>query len=115
MTTSNDSAPSDDHSNESTADSLKNKVVNAISGSQSSDNSTRSRDSVSKEVEFLKAKLEKRKQVEKTDKGVEKAKEELVGCLRMNDRRPLDCWEQVEAFKNEVARMERGFVERAMR
>lgn len=86
-----------------------------MSGSRSNDDSNRSRDSVSKEVEALKAKLEKRKQVDKTDKGVEKAKEDLVSCLRMNDRRPLDCWEQVEEFKKEVSRLERGFVEKAMR
>ena len=59
--------------------------------------------------------MEKRRKVEKPDQGVEKAKNELVGCLRTNDRRPLDCWEEVEKFKSEVARLEQAFVERAMR
>ena len=49
------------------------------------------------------------------DPAVEKAKEEMVGCLRMNDRRPLDCWEQVETFKREVTKLEQKFVEKAMR
>ncbi|GAB7344962.1 hypothetical protein MBLNU457_3392t1 [Dothideomycetes sp. NU457] len=115
LTSSNGSAPSSDSSNEITVDSIKHKVVNAVSGSKSDDGSTRSSDSVNHEVEALRAKLEKRKQIDKTDKGVEKAKEDLVSCLRMNDRRPLDCWEQVEEFKKEVSRLERTFVERAMR
>lgn len=59
--------------------------------------------------------MEKRKKLEKMDKGVEKAKSELVGCLRTKDRRPLDCWEEVQRFKGEVARLEQRFVERAMR
>ena len=63
----------------------------------------------------MKSKLSKRKKLEKTDPAVEKAKAEMIGCLRMNDRRPLDCWEQVESFKREVAKMEQKFVEKAMR
>jgi len=74
-----------------------------------------SRSSVSKEIDELKKKLESRKKLEQPDPGVEKAKEELVQCLRMNDRRPLDCWAEREAFKREVGRLEREFVERAVR
>jgi len=71
--------------------------------------------SVSKEIAELKTKLERRKKLEQADPGVEKAKEELVQCLRMNDRRPLDCWKEREAFKREVGRLEREFVERTVR
>lgn len=46
------------------------------------------------------------------DEGVQKARTGVVACLRGNDRRPLDCWEEVEAFKREVARLEEGFVDR---
>ena len=70
---------------------------------------------MSKEITELKAKLERRKRLEQADPGVEKAKEELVQCLRMNDRRPLDCWKEREAFKKEVGRLEREFVERTVR
>ena len=44
------------------------------------------------------------------DKGVEISKEKVVQCLRINDRRPLDCWKEVEGFKMEVARLEERFL-----
>ena len=69
---------------------------------------------MSKEVAELRKKLEARKKLDQTDAGVEKAKDGLVQCLRVNDRRPLDCWEQVEAFKTEVAKLEQKFVDRAL-
>lgn len=74
-----------------------------------------SRSTVAKEIAELKKKLDGRKKLEQPDPAVEKAKEELVQCLRMNDRRPLDCWQEREAFKREVGRLEREFVERAVR
>ena len=48
------------------------------------------------------------------DKGVEKAKEDVVKCLRINDRRPLDCWQEVEVFKKEVGRLEKDFLGRVI-
>ena len=63
----------------------------------------------------LRSKLERRKKLDQTDASVEKAKDGLVQCLRLNDRRPLDCWEQVEAFKAEVAKLEQKFVDRTLR
>ena len=63
----------------------------------------------------LKTKLEQRKKADKASPEVEKAKETMVQCLRMNDRRPLDCWQEVEQFKREVGRLERGFVEKVGR
>lgn len=77
--------------------------------------SDRSHDSVQKEIMDLRKKLDGRKKVEKMSPEVEKAKEKLVACLRTNDRRPLDCWEEVEKFKAEVGRMERVFIEQASR
>ena len=74
-----------------------------------------SRDSVTKEIEALKKKLESRKKIEQADPGVNKAKEEVVACLRMHDRRPLDCWKEVETFKKEVGRLEKEFVEKTIR
>ena len=74
------------------------------------------RESVLKEIEMLRRKLGERRISDEVDgdKGVKKAKEEVVQCLRVNDRRPLDCWREVEAFKREVGRLERGFVERVV-
>jgi altered-inheritance-of-mitochondria protein 13 len=70
------------------------------------------RQSVQKEIDELRKKLGQRKLKEDIvgDKGVEKAKDEVVNCLRVNDRRPLDCWKEVEAFRNEVGRLEKSFL-----
>ncbi|KAG9513543.1 DUF1690-domain-containing protein, partial [Aureobasidium melanogenum] len=106
--------PSSDDQSSSDDSTLKEKISSALTPS-SSQHKDRSNDSVSKEVAELRSKLERRKNLEKTDPAVEKAKEGLVQCLRMNDRRPLDCWEQVEAFKAEVAKLEQKFVDRALR
>lgn len=69
-----------------------------------------------KEVDMLKEKLQKRRSREELSKGkaVEKAKGELVSCLRLNDRRPLDCWREVEVFKEEVGRLEKEYLGRLM-
>ncbi|TKA78506.1 hypothetical protein B0A55_01975 [Friedmanniomyces simplex] len=77
--------------------------------------SGRSSESVKKEVMDLRQKLESRKKVESVPKGVEQAKEKVVQCLRTNDRRPLDCWKEVEEFKREVGRLEARFVQRVGR
>ena len=71
-----------------------------------------SRASVQKEIETLKKKLQQRQLKEDVvnDKGVNKAREEVVQCLRVNDRRPLDCWKEVEAFRKEVGRLEGAFL-----
>lgn len=62
-------------------------------------------------IEKLQKDLDSRKKVKELPQDVEKARGELVGCLRKNDRRPLDCWKEVEAFRGAVDTMERGFVE----
>ncbi|ORY12317.1 hypothetical protein BCR34DRAFT_624365 [Clohesyomyces aquaticus] len=74
-----------------------------------------SRDSVTKEIEALKKKLEGRRKIEQEDSSLRKAKEDVATCLRMNDRRPLDCWKEVETFKREVGRLEKEFVEKTIR
>jgi len=74
-----------------------------------------SHDSVAKEIEDLKMKLAGHKKLEAASPAVEQAKENLVQCLRINDRRPLDCWKEKEAFKREVNRLEKEFVEKTVR
>jgi altered-inheritance-of-mitochondria protein 13 len=69
---------------------------------------------VSKEVEALKHKLETRRKVRDIPDSVEAARGEVVRCLRENDRRPLDCWREVEAFKEEVRRLEKEWVEKVV-
>ncbi|KAB8294761.1 hypothetical protein EYC80_006723 [Monilinia laxa] len=73
------------------------------------------RDAVQKDVEGLRRKLEQRKKVQELDEGVEKAKSEVVRCLRENDRRPLDCYREVETFRREVRRLEGKWVEGIVR
>jgi altered-inheritance-of-mitochondria protein 13 len=75
--------------------------------------SGRSHESVNSEMESLRKKLDSRKKLEEVPKEVEKAKESLVQCLRQNDRRPLDCWEEVQAFKVEVGKLEKAFIQKA--
>ncbi|CAI7639926.1 unnamed protein product [Penicillium pancosmium] len=71
-----------------------------------------SRESVNTEIEALRTRLDGRRKLADLDEGVSKAQSAVIGCLRLNDRRPLDCWQEVDAFKKEVARMEASFVDR---
>jgi altered-inheritance-of-mitochondria protein 13 len=73
------------------------------------------REAVQNDVEQLKKKLEQRKKLADLDEGVEKTKGEVVKCLRDNDRRPLDCWKEVEHFREEVRRLEGAWVEKVVR
>lgn len=75
-----------------------------------------SRASVQMEIEKLKEKLQKRQLKEDVvkDEGVNRAREQVVQCLRVNDRRPLDCWKEVEAFRREVGRLEGAFLGRVL-
>ena len=66
------------------------------------------------ELEKLRKGLSERKKVREMPREVKRAREELVGCLRKNDRRPLDCWREVEAFKGVVAKMEEDFIGRVL-
>jgi altered-inheritance-of-mitochondria protein 13 len=75
------------------------------------------RESVLREIQTLKHKLKFRKLTEGVvgdASEVGNVKEKLVKCLRENDRRPLDCWQEVQQFKSEVARLERGFLGKVM-
>ncbi|KAJ4416913.1 hypothetical protein N0V82_006463 [Gnomoniopsis sp. IMI 355080] len=73
-----------------------------------------SRHKASKEIEELERKLQTRKLVKEVPESVEISRSEVVRCLRENDRRPLDCWKEVQAFKEEVRRLEKGWVERVI-
>ena len=62
------------------------------------------------QLDKLQRGLDERKKVRDVPRDVEKARSELVRCLRINDRRPLDCWAEVQNFKDGVARMEEKFI-----
>ncbi|KOS20839.1 putative altered inheritance of mitochondria protein 13 [Escovopsis weberi] len=65
-----------------------------------------------REVEELREKLERRRTLKEVPRGVEVARSSVIRCLRDNDRRPLECYEEVERFKAEVKKMEREWVDR---
>jgi altered-inheritance-of-mitochondria protein 13 len=69
---------------------------------------------VADEIEKLKTQLAQRKVLKELPKDVEKARGDVVSCLRVNDRRPLDCWKEVEVFKLAVKRLEDDFVSRVL-
>ncbi|KAB5547287.1 hypothetical protein GE09DRAFT_206661 [Coniochaeta sp. 2T2.1] len=93
---------------------LSAEVPSSSADSSSSTTKQPSRQAVSKEVEALRQKLDSRKQLRDIPASVETARSEVVRCLRENDRRPLDCWREVEAFKEEVRRLEKGWVEKVV-
>ena len=65
---------------------------------------------ISQEIAKLKHTLSERKVLKDLPPEVEKARNAVVSCLRVNDRRPLDCWREVEVFKSEVRKLEEKFV-----
>lgn len=38
------------------------------------------------------------------------SRQDVISCLRLNDRKPLDCWKEVEVFKREVRKLEENYV-----
>ena len=46
----------------------------------------------------------------KEDVEARKAREELIRCLQLHDRRSLDCWWEVKQFKEKVVKLETEFV-----
>ncbi|CUS07567.1 unnamed protein product [Tuber aestivum] len=72
------------------------------------------REQVQAEIDALKKRLEHMPRMVKIDGEVERAREEVVKCLRWNDRTPLDCYKEVEEFKNQTRRLEKAFVVRTI-
>jgi MICOS complex subunit MIC19 len=106
-------------SEQSSEPSLIEKISDATSSNATLAEKQRqkemTRNTVTEEVEQLRAKLANRKKLEQVDAEVGKAKEAVIACLRTNDRRPLDCWQEIETFKKEVGRLEKEFVEKTIR
>lgn len=68
---------------------------------------------VGEEIEELRRKLEERRTIRPLPESVEGARSKVIKCLRDNDRRPLDCWQEVEDFKTEVRKLEMAWVDKA--
>lgn len=81
----------------------------AKSGSNADENNSFT---LGKEVEEMRRKLQERKKVRDLPESVENARSEVIRCLRENDRRPLDCYQEVESFKAEVKKLEKTWVDK---
>ncbi|KAG5979629.1 hypothetical protein E4U55_004933 [Claviceps digitariae] len=68
--------------------------------------------SLGREVDELRRKLDQRKHIRELPEEVDRARSEVIQCLRENDRRPLDCWQEVESFKAEVKKLEKSWVDK---
>ncbi|KAK6533249.1 hypothetical protein TWF694_002203 [Orbilia ellipsospora] len=68
------------------------------------------RNTVARSIYTLSHKLHNQSAPPEHLENIKKAETAIVRCLRLNDRRPLDCWKEVEEFKQEVARLENDFV-----
>ncbi|KIM28872.1 hypothetical protein M408DRAFT_23518 [Serendipita vermifera MAFF 305830] len=69
--------------------------------------------SLREDIEAVKKRVEKYSQRRQlgSDSAVEASRQAVVKCYRENPERPLDCWRQVEEFKQQVASIETKFVD----
>jgi MICOS complex subunit MIC19 len=101
---------------DSKASGLKAKLPEKLGGTSKDEQEQKQASSkkVQEEIERLKKELGQRKVLKDLPRDVEAAREGVISCLRVNDRRPLDCWKEVEVFKREVRKMEEDFVGRIL-
>lgn len=95
------------------------QILDKTAAETAPERTSTSRGEVAEEIRALEARLRSRggdklAAARETPEAVERARSEVVRCLRDNDRRPLDCWQEVAAFKEEVRRLEKGWVERVI-
>ncbi|KAI9828312.1 MAG: hypothetical protein M1832_002740 [Thelocarpon impressellum] len=96
-------------------DKISAEPASSDDGRKGGESSDLGRAGVQRDIATLRQRLDGRRKLEELDRDVARAKDEVVQCLRTHERRPLDCWKEVEAFRKEVGRLERGFVDRALR
>ncbi|KAI5305346.1 DEAD-box type RNA helicase [Ascosphaera pollenicola] len=70
--------------------------------------------SLSQQITDLKTRLAARPGARELDPTVQESRQELVNCLKSNDKRPLLCWEQVEQFKEQVSRLQQKWVDKVV-
>ncbi|OCT50403.1 putative altered inheritance of mitochondria protein 13, mitochondrial [Cladophialophora carrionii] len=116
---------------ESPSDSSSISPKDLIPGAKNDEEQKRKAQSsqkVQQEIEKLKQQLGQRKTLKELPKEVENAcvttldgmrdseltygirRQDVISCLRINDRKPLDCWKEVEIFKREVRKLEENYV-----
>jgi MICOS complex subunit MIC19 len=121
-----------DSSSSSSSTSRARTVKELLPGGESKEEKDRKAQTsakVQQEIEKLRRTLGERKSVKDVPKDVENAyvelqsglevcdmltklcrRQDVISCLRLNDRKPLDCWKEVEIFKREVRKMEESYV-----
>jgi altered-inheritance-of-mitochondria protein 13 len=95
------------------SDALKfahEKIAETISSDTEEKGPTRH--TVGKEIDELRSKLDQRRKVRELPESVETARNNVIRCLRENDRKPLVCYDEVEAFKAEVKKLEKDWINR---
>ncbi|EXJ81173.1 hypothetical protein A1O3_07463 [Capronia epimyces CBS 606.96] len=105
-------AEAEEHGSSASSDSLL-QIPDLLSSESGEEKQRKAQSSqkVQQEIEKLKQTLGQRKVLKELSKEVESARQDVVNCLRLNDRKPLDCWKEVEAFKREVRKMEEDYVQ----
>lgn len=108
LETARQKATSGDDKDTSKTSSLKNPLKSESKEEKAK--KAASSKKVQEEIEKLQKALGERKVLKDLPKEVSAAREEVVSCLRLNDRQSLNCWKEVEVFKREVRKMEEQFV-----
>ncbi|KAG6286658.1 hypothetical protein E4U09_006636 [Claviceps aff. purpurea] len=88
------------------------KMAAAESASTDDDKTGTTSFSLGSEVDELRQKLEQRKTIREMPAELDSARSDVIRCLREHDRRPLDCWQEVESFKAGVRELERRWVDK---
>ncbi|KAK6348748.1 hypothetical protein TWF730_009521 [Orbilia blumenaviensis] len=90
------------------------KITDEKLAKESIEDSQIGRNSVAQSISTLSQKLRNQSSSVDQSEVVKRAETAVVRCLRLNDRRPLDCWREVEEFKREVIRLENAFVSKVV-
>jgi MICOS complex subunit MIC19 len=81
-----------------------------IEDSEATNAGSRGSASLREDIEAVKRRVERYSQRRQlgagSDSSVEASRQAVVKCYRENADRPLDCWKQVEDFKQQVASIE---------
>lgn len=70
--------------------------------------------SLSSEISAFKERLARRPALRELDPAVDRSRDFLVTCLRDHPRRPLNCAQEVEDFRNEIRRLESKWVDKVI-
>lgn len=90
---------------------VESKIEQKTNAEIAGDGSPSPREILEKQIEQVRKAITSRPTIHEMDQSTKAARDDLVRCLRTHDRQPLNCWQEVYDFKNEVHRLEQKFVE----